>query len=124
LGPVPEGIAVFPVGLIVCDEIAVGFNLIAILTPKIYNDSISNNLYLNDAIAAKYCIVGEVTSKSKASKDIGNNSLNIILVFGLFVESKIVKVPSEYAKTSRLFCLFLINGKEEGLKLTKFLNWL
>jgi hypothetical protein len=69
---------------------------------------------LNDAIAVKYSTVDDAISKSNAANDIGNRFLNIIFTLGLFVESKIVKVPSEYAKTSSFPEVLVTNGKLLG----------
>jgi hypothetical protein len=69
---------------------------------------------LNDAIAVKYSTLADAISKSKACNDIGNRFLNIIFTLGLFVESKIVKVASEYAKTSSFPVALVTNGNLLG----------
>jgi hypothetical protein len=66
-------------------------------------------------MAVKYSTVCDAMSKSKLCNDIGNRFLNIILTLGLFVESKIVKVPSEYAKISCLPSVLVTNGNLLGL---------
>jgi hypothetical protein len=62
---------------------------------KNYNTSISNSLYLKEAIPTKYSTEEDVISKSRASTETGKVSLKLILVFGTLLLSNIVKVASE-----------------------------